>query len=76
MNSKREWFDGFGSLLSKTDSELTIGSQSSFFQSDVRKAFEDVGVNTQLKGTRNMETETKETVPKTLESIIYQFVRT
>lgn len=76
LNSKREWFDGFGSLLSKTDSELTIGSQSSFFQNDVRKAFEEVGVITQSKGVKNVETETKASVPKTLESIIYQLVRT
>lgn len=70
--NEKEWFDGFDSLLSKTDSEQTIGS--SFFRNDVRKAFEDAGVN--ITGGKNMVDETKESEPKKLEEIIYKLVRT
>jgi CRISPR-associated protein Cmx8 len=74
LNENKAWFDGFNALLSKTDSDQTIGSP--FFRSDVRKAFEDVGVNIKSRGGNQMEAETKETVPKTLERVIYQLVRT
>jgi len=39
MLNEREWFSGFGSLLSTTTSEQTIGSR--FFRADVRTAFDD-----------------------------------
>ncbi len=72
LNEKREWFSGFDSLLSKTDSEQTIGS--SFFRSDVRKAFEDIGVTNKNKGAKEMNGENQEAAPKTAEDLIYQIV--
>ena len=69
--SDKDWFYGFDLLLSKTDSEQTIGN--SFFRNDVRKAFEEAGVN--ITGGNNMD-ETTKAVPKKLEEIIYKLVRT
>lgn len=74
LNSEREWFDGFDSLLSKTDSEQTINSP--FFRSDVRKAFEEIGVETNSKGGKIMDADIGENAPKTIESVVYQLVRT
>lgn len=68
------WFYGFDSLLSKTDSEQTIGQW--FFQNDVRRAFEDIGVINKSKGEKNMDTQSTETVPKKLEQVIYELVST
>lgn len=73
LNDK-DWFYGFDSLLSKTDSEQTIGQ--SFFRSDIRKAFEDIGVTNRSKGANNMDTTTQEVVPKTIEEIAYRLVGT
>lgn len=70
--NERSWSYGFDSLLSKTDSEQTVGS--SFFRSDVRKAFEDVGVTNKNKGAKEMNGENQETAPKTAEDLIYQMV--
>lgn len=73
LNDK-DWFYGFDSLLSKTDSEQTIGQ--SFFRSDVRKAFEDIGVKNKLKGENKMDANSQEPVPKTIEEIVYRLVGT
>jgi CRISPR-associated protein Cmx8 len=72
--NEKDWFYGFDSLLSKTDSEQTIGQ--SFFRSDIRKAFEDIGVTNKLRGANNMDTTTQEVVPKTIEEIAYRLVGT
>jgi CRISPR-associated protein Cmx8 len=72
LNDK-DWVYGFDSLLSKTDSEQTIGQ--SFFRSDVRKAFEDIGITNKSKGANTMET-TQEAVPKMIEEIVYRLVST
>ena len=72
--NEKEWLYGFDSLLSKKDSEQTIGN--SFFRNDVRKAFEDAGVIIKSTGGNNMDDETTEAVPKKLEEIIYKLVRT
>jgi CRISPR-associated protein Cmx8 len=72
--NEKDWFYGFDSLLSKTDSEQTIGQ--SFFRSDIRKAFEDIGVTNKLKGANSMETTTQEVIPKTVEEIVYRLVGT
>ena len=73
--NERDWYDGFGALLSKTDAEQTI--KQSFFQSDVRKAFEDIGVEIKRKGENINMTETQEAAaPKTVEALIYQLVDT
>ena len=70
--NERNWFYGFDSLLSKTDSEQTIGS--SFFRNDVRKAFEDIGVTNKNKGAKEMNGENQETASRTAEDLIYQMV--
>lgn len=72
--NEKEWLYGFDSLLSKTDSEQTIGN--SFFRNDVRKAFEDAGVKIKSAGGNSMDEEKTETVPKKLEEIIFKLVRT
>lgn len=72
--NEKDWFYGFDSLLSKTDSEQTI--EQSFFQSDVRKAFEDIGVTNKRKGANFMDAQTQEVVPKKLEEVIYDLVST
>lgn len=69
--NEKDWFYGFDSLLSKTDSEQTIGQ--SFFRSDVRKAFEAIEVTNKSKGANNMEA-TQEAVPKKIEEILYRLV--
>jgi CRISPR-associated protein Cmx8 len=74
LNERKDWFYGFDSLLSKTDSEQTIGQ--SFFRSDIRKAFEDIGITNKTKGANNMDTTTQEVVPKTVEEIVYRLVGT
>src|SRR2546421_3346718 len=52
LNGKREWFSGFGALLSTTDSEQTIGSR--FFRADVRTAFKDsMQSHPAMKGEQN-----------------------
>jgi CRISPR-associated protein Cmx8 len=71
--NEKDWFYGFDSLLSKTDSEQTMGQ--SYFRSDVRKAFEDIGITSKSKGANNMET-TQEVIPKSTEEIVYRLVGT
>ncbi len=72
--NKKDWFYGVDSLMSKTDSEQTIGQ--SFFRSDVRKAFEDIGISNKSKGAKDMSIENQETVPKTIERVAYDLVST
>lgn len=69
---EKDWFYGFDSLLSKTDSEQIFGN--SYFGNDVRKAFEDIGVTNKLKGASNMNNQEKEAIPKTIEAVIYNLV--
>lgn len=72
--NEKDWFCGFDSLLSKTDTEQTISN--SFFRSDVRKAFEDIGITSKSKGANFMDAQTQEAVPKKLEEVIYDLVST
>jgi CRISPR-associated protein Cmx8 len=72
--NKNDWFYGFDTLLSKTDTELTISN--SYFGNDVRKAFEDIGVTNKSNGGKKMSNENQETVPKTDEKVIYDLVST
>lgn len=72
--NEKDWYYGFESLLSKTDSEQTIGN--SFFRSDVRKAFEDIGVTNKSRGENNMDANSQEPIPKTIEEIVYRLVGT
>jgi CRISPR-associated protein Cmx8 len=72
--NEKDWFYGFDLLLSKTDSEQTIGQ--TFFRSDVRKAFEDIGATNKLRGENNMDANSQEPVPKTIEEIVYRLVGT
>lgn len=65
LNGK-DWFYGFDSLLSKTDSEQTIGN--SFFRGDVRKAFEDTEIINESKGANTVSEENY------ISSLIYQLV--
>ncbi len=64
--NEKDWFYGFNSLLSKTDLEQTIGNF--YFGSDVRKAFEDIGVTNKLKGADEMNEENY------IPSLVYQLV--
>ena len=72
--NEKDWFFGYDSLLSKTESEQTIGNR--FFRSDVRKAFEDVGISNNSTGANFMDTQTQEKITKKLEEVIYKLVRT
>lgn len=79
--NEKDWFYGFDSLLSKTDIELTISN--SYFRSDARRAFEDIGVINRSKGVYSMDeqikdkdTQAEEKIPKTIEEIVYSLVRT
>ncbi|MEZ5307411.1 MAG: type I-MYXAN CRISPR-associated protein Cmx8 [Pyrinomonadaceae bacterium] len=69
---ERDWFHGFGALLSKVDKEQAIGNE--WFRRDVRKAFEQFGVAIKNKGEIEMDTSTE--VPKslTIEAIVYRLV--
>lgn len=76
--SERQWFTGFGSLLSTTDSEQTIGSR--FFRADVRTAFKDSiqGVQS-TKGEQdkvNAEAPKQAANQTSVEDLIYQLVGT
>lgn len=72
--NEKDWFYGFDSLLSKNDSEQTIGN--TFFRSDVRKAFEDIGVTNKSRGEKDMTASATEAVPKIIEEIVYRLVGT
>jgi CRISPR-associated protein Cmx8 len=71
----REWWRGFGTLLSTIDAGATIGSP--YFRADTRKAFADA---LQLNQTTEGETNVDENVstqpkqPKSVEGLIYQLV--
>jgi CRISPR-associated protein Cmx8 len=78
MLNEREWFRGFGSLLSTTDSEQTIGSR--FFRADVRAAFKDSMQGNQStegeQGKVNAEAPTQAANQTSVEDLIYQLVGT
>jgi CRISPR-associated protein Cmx8 len=73
-----EWFNGFGSLLSTTDSEQTIGSR--FFRADVRAAFKDsIQSNQSMKGEQDeLDKDTSKQIKSqsSVEDLIYQLVGT
>lgn len=76
--SEREWFVGFGRLLSTTDAEQTIGSR--FFRADARAAFKDsLHSNHPTKGEQD-EVDTnaakQDGSPPPIEDLIYQLVST
>jgi CRISPR-associated protein Cmx8 len=78
MLNERKWFSGFGSLLSTTDSEQTIGSR--FFRADVRTAFKDsMESNQSTKGEQD-EVDTETSKPpanqSSVEDLIYQLTGT
>lgn len=76
--NEREWFSGFGSLLSTSDSEQTIGSR--FFRSDARTAFNDsLQSNGSTKGEKDeVGTDTLESPANqsSVEDLIYQLIGT
>lgn len=75
--NQKDWFYGFDSLLSQTESERTIGN--SCFRRDVLKAFEEFGVigdTNKSRGENNMDANSQEPVPKTIEEIVYRLVGT
>jgi len=72
--NEKVWFHGYGRLLSKTDSDQTIGN--SVFRGDVRRAFEDFRRVNESKGGNIMDASTKETTLKTVESVVYDLVST
>lgn len=76
--NERQWFTGFGSLLSTTDSEQTIGSR--FFRADVRTAFKDSMQGVQsTKGEQdkvNAEAPKQAANQTSVEDLIYQLVGT
>jgi CRISPR-associated protein Cmx8 len=76
--NEREWFSGFGSLLSTKDSEQTIGSR--FFRADTRKAFKDsIHGDEPMKGEQDtVDTdETKQLANQSsVEDLIYQLIGT
>src|SRR5947209_2793686 len=78
MLNEREWFNGFGSLLSTTDSEQTIGSR--FFRADVRTAFKDsMQSNQSTKGEQDdVDTEASKLPANqsSVEDLIYQLTGT
>jgi CRISPR-associated protein Cmx8 len=76
--NEREWFSGFGSLLSTSDSEQTIGSR--FFRSDARTAFSDsLQSNGSTKGEKDqvdVDTQAPPANQSSVEDLIYQLVGT
>jgi CRISPR-associated protein Cmx8 len=74
----REWFVGFGRLLSTTDAEQTIGSR--FFRADARAAFQDsLQSNQPTKGEQGeVDTDSSEQAASqsSVEDLIYQLVGT
>jgi CRISPR-associated protein Cmx8 len=76
--NEREWFSGFGSLLSTKDSEQTIGSR--FFRADTRKAFKDsIHGDEPMKGEQDTvdPDETKQLANQSsVEDLIYQLIGT
>lgn len=77
MLNEREWFSGFGSLLSTTDSEQTFGSR--FFRADVRTAFKDsILSNQSTKGDREVDTNASKQPAdqSSVEDLIYQLIGT
>jgi CRISPR-associated protein Cmx8 len=78
MLNERAWFSGFGSFLSTTDSEQTMGSR--FFRADVRTAFKDsMQGNQSTKGEQDeVDTETSKppTNQSSVEDLIYQLTGT
>jgi CRISPR-associated protein Cmx8 len=78
MLNERAWFSGFGSLLSTTDSEQTIGSR--FFRTDVRTAFKDsMQSNQSTKGEQaevDTDTSKQPADQSSVEDLVYQLVGT
>jgi CRISPR-associated protein Cmx8 len=78
MLSEREWFSGFGPLLSSKDSEQTIGSR--FFRADTRTAFKDSAqCNEPTKGEQdNVDTDASNQIANqsSIEDLIYQLIGT
>lgn len=78
MLNERAWFSGFGSFLSTTDSEQTIGSR--FFRADVRTAFKDSMQSSQSTKGDQDEVDTETSKPPTnqssVEDLIYQLTGT
>lgn len=78
MLNEREWFSGFGSLLSTTDSDQTIGVR--FFRADVRTAFKDSMQSNQLTKGEQDEVETDASKQpanqSSVEDLIYQLTGT
>jgi len=76
MLNERAWFSGFGSFLSTTDSEQTIGSR--FFRADVRTAFKDSMQSNQSTKGDEVDTETSKppTNQSSVEDLIYQLTGT
>jgi CRISPR-associated protein Cmx8 len=76
--NEREWFSGFGALLSTKDSEQTIGSR--FFRADARAAFKDsVQGDEPMKGEQDIvdTDETKQLANQSsVEDLIYQLIGT
>lgn len=74
----REWFGGFGRLLSTTDAEQTINSR--FFRADARSAFKDsLQSNHPTKGEQDdVDTDAAEQDGRrsSVEELIYQLVGT
>ena len=71
--NEKPWLNGFNFLLSKTESEQTINN--SFFRNDARTAFEEAGVKIKSNGGNQMNEQTKELKPKTIEEIVYRLVK-
>jgi CRISPR-associated protein Cmx8 len=77
MLSEREWFNGFGSLLSTKDSDQTIGSR--FFRADTRTAFKDsTQGNEPTKGEQDVDTDDSNQIANqsSVEGLIYQLIGT
>ena len=78
MLNEREWFSGFGVLLSTTDSEQTFGSR--FFCADVRTAFKDSRQSHQSTEGEQDEVDTNASKPpanqSSVEDLIYQLIGT
>jgi CRISPR-associated protein Cmx8 len=78
MLNEREWFSGFGSLLSTTDSEQTFGSR--FFRADVRTAFKDSRLSNQSTEGEQDEVDTNASKQpanqSSVEDLIYQLIGT
>jgi CRISPR-associated protein Cmx8 len=78
LNNERDWFVGFGRLLSTTDAEQTIGSR--FFRADAWAAFKDsLQSKHRTKGEQDeVDTEAakQDGSPSPVADLIYQLVGT